>query len=340
MNGNATITINPLPVADAGVNKIIPFGISTTLSGTASGGTGALNYSWAPAINIASGISTLTPGTTNLYVNTTFTLTVGDAKSCSTNDQMMVILTGTPLAIQAQASPDTICFGDNAQLTSSGSGGSGSYSYSWISDPPGSPVWGSNQQNTAVSPVQTTIYIVTINDGFNTASDSATVVVMPLPTSYAMIGGGPYCFGGLGVPVGLPGSEVGVSYRLYRNGIATGFPIMGTGSPISFGNQTISGDYTAMGTHSATGCLNWMSDTATVSIQPLPIPFFVTGGGSYPAGGAGVPVGLAGSETGVNYRLVHGTDTLTALPGIPDPGRNLFCGRPECNHRLHERDAG
>jgi PKD repeat protein len=326
MAGSVTVTINPLPLVDAGLNKIIPNGTSTTLSGTANGGTGVLSYSWVPAINIASGITTLTPVTTNLYSNTTFTLTVTDSKTCNASDQMMVILTGNPLDVVAQVNPDTICLGNPVQLASSGSGGSGTYTYFWVSNPPGSPAWSSNLQNPIVTPTQTTVFKVTISDGFNSASDSGTAVVLPLPTDYAVIGDGSYCAGGSGIPVGLPGSDIGVSYRLYRNGFATGFPIPGTGAPISFGNQSISGDYTIKGTRLASGCQNWMSDTATVIILPLPPQYLVTGGGSYPAGGSGVPVGLASSDIGVNYRLVHETDTITPLPGIAGTGGTLTFG--------------
>ena len=326
MAGNVTISINPLPIIDAGLNKIIPFGTSTILSGTATGGTGTLNYSWIPAINIASGINTLTPSTTNLYSSTTFTLSVSDSKNCISTDQMMVILTGNQLSVQVQVSPDSLCFGGEVQLTSSGSGGSGSYTYSWISVPQGSPVWTSNLQNPVVVPTQNTTYKLTIYDGFNTASDSGNVVVLPLPSTNTLTGGGSYCFGGSGLPVGLKGSEIGVSYRLYRNGFATGFPVLGTGAPISFGDQTISGNYTIKGTRTLTGCTNWMSDTANVIVLPLPTPYQITGGGSYPEGGFGVPVGLEASDIGINYRLIHGNDTLTPAPGIPGTGGPLNFG--------------
>jgi large repetitive protein len=326
MGGSVNISINPLPIIDAGLNKIIPYGTSTTLVGTATGGTGALAYSWSPIAFIASGGNTLSPVTTNLYLSTTFTLTVNDAKSCSTSDQMMVILTGNPLSVQAQVSPGTVCLGEQIQLTSSGAGGSGTYTYSWVSVPPGFPVWSSNLQNPVVTPVQNTEYIVTINDGFNSATDSGSAVVLSLPVTYPQTGGGSYCFGGAGLPVGLTGSEIGVSYRLYRNGFAIGFSIPGTGSPISFGNQTIAGNYTTKGTRTSTGCINWMSDTATVIVLPLPTQYLITGGGSYPQGGAGVPVGLSASDIGVNYRLVHGVDTITPYPGIPGTGGPLSFG--------------
>ena len=64
------------------------------------------------------------------------------------------------------------------------------------------------------------------------------------------------------------------------------------------------------------GCVNNMSGSATISINPLPTTFTVTGGGTYCSGGTGVTVGLGGSQTGVNYQLYRGT----AVVGSPVGG--------------------
>jgi len=67
------------------------------------------------------------------------------------------------------------------------------------------------------------------------------------PTAYAVTGGGAYCQGGIGLPVGLSNSQAGVTYTLYKNSIPQMPTISGTGSPISFGNQ-LAGTYTVGGT--------------------------------------------------------------------------------------------
>ena len=69
------------------------------------------------------------------------------------------------------------------------------------------------------------------------------------PAVFAVNGGGAACIGGSGVPVGLSGSETGVNYILYKNGVAQTPVIPGTGSAITFGNQT-AGTYTVEGTNS------------------------------------------------------------------------------------------
>lgn len=319
MSGNATITINPLPTVDAGIAQVISYGISTSLSGFATGGTGALTYTWTPAVNIAMYGNTLSPTTTNLYSSTTFTLLVSDTKSCSSSDQVQIDLSGSALSISVVVTPDTICFGDFSQLTATGSGGSGTYTFSWVSSPVGSPPWSSTLSNPIVSPPVTTSYTVTINDGYNTAFAIVNLVVNPIPVQYPVTGGGMYCSGGPGVPVGVQNSQNGVVYKLYRGFTQVGLPVNGNGGAITFGNQTVAGNYFVKGTKTATGCFNMMADSAIVSILPLPTSYTVTGGGSYPAGGSGVPVGLANSQVGVEYELSNGSPILPRVLGTGSP---------------------
>ncbi|MCK9218718.1 MAG: PKD domain-containing protein [Bacteroidales bacterium] len=323
MDGSASVIINLLPIVSAGADKIIPHGISTTLSGAASGGSGLLAYNWTPVLFIASGATTLSPTTTNLYANTTYTLTVTDAKECANSDQIEVVINGSPLSTTATVLPDVICDGDQSQLNSTATGGSGTYTYSWVSSPSG---FTSTLHNPTVNPTITTTYTVTVNDGYNTANASITVTVNPLPVQYTITPGGAYCLGGVGIPIGLSNSEVGVDYRLFRETMPILTAIPGTGNPITFSNQTVAGNYTIKSIQVATSCVNDMLGTATITINPLPVQYAVTGGGSYPSGGVGVPIGLVNSETGIDYRLVHNTDTLTPAPGLPGTGTTLDFG--------------
>ncbi len=82
-------------------------------------------------------------------------------------------------------------------------------------------------------------------------------------TAYNVTGGGSYCTGGAGLPVGLQDSEVGYNYQLYLNGSPSGSPISGTGETISFGNQTAAGTYTVqVGSVPMTGSVQ-------ITINPL-----------------------------------------------------------------------
>ncbi|PQJ12553.1 hypothetical protein CJD36_002055 [Flavipsychrobacter stenotrophus] len=144
----------------------------------------------------------------------------------------------------------------------------------------------------------------------NNMLGATTVTIDPLPTAYAVTGGGSYCFGGAGMAIGLGNSDAGVNYQLYNGATAVGSPVAGTGAAIGFGLQTTAGTYTVVATNGATTCVNNMTGSATIAIDPLPLTFAVTGTGSYCAGGAGVAIGLLGSQTGVNYQLFNGATAV------------------------------
>ena len=146
---------------------------------------------------------------------------------------------------------------------------------------------------------------------------SEMVTIDPLPTQYAVTGGGPYCFGGTGVHVGLANSTTGVSYQLYNGSTALGAAVAGTtGSSIDFGLETAGGTYSVLATNTATTCTNGMTGGATVTVNPLPVAYTVTGGGSYCIGGTGVHIGLNNSQTGVSYQLFYGATVVATQPGV------------------------
>lgn len=122
--------------------------------------------------------------------------------------------------------------------------------------------------------VGTTYYYIVISwsaqsciaAGSLTSSATQTITINPMPAIYSLTGGGNYCSGGVGVTVGLSGSESGVTYQLQNNGTNIASPITGTGNAISFGNQTLAGSYSVIATNSS-GCAQKMNGNATVSID-------------------------------------------------------------------------
>ena len=148
-----------------------------------------------------------------------------------------------------------------------------------------------------------------------TMTGSAIVTVISLPTAYNVTGGGPFCAGGSGSLVGLASSQTGVNYQLKKAGNNVGSAVGGTGSAISFGNQTDAGTYTVVATTATGSCTATMTGNAEVSVVTLPSTFTVTGGGSFCSGGTGVVVGLSGSETGVSYQLKKGGSNVGSAVG-------------------------
>ena len=67
--------------------------------------------------------------------------------------------------------------------------------------------------------------------------------------------------------------------------------------------QTV--NYTVIPTATSGGCTG-NAQTVTITVNALPILYSVTGGGSYCIGSGGLPIGLSGSQAGVNYQLYRG----------------------------------
>ncbi len=105
-------------------------------------------------------------------------------------------------------------------------------------------------------------------------------LVCTLPVAYAITGGGAYCAGGTGVPVGVANSEIGMTYQLKIGGTNTGTTIAGTGAAFSFPNQTVAGTYTVEANNSNSGCpqtVTTMTGSAIITIDPVSVGGSIAG---------------------------------------------------------------
>lgn len=176
-SNECVINIMPSPSANAGIDQTINNGTSTTLSGTASGGTQPFAYQWTPTNQVVPPSNQANVNTVNLVVDTEFTFTVTDANSCTASDNMWVHVTGNPLNVALTANPNTICPGAPVQICANATGGSGIYTYSWTS--PGN-VYPSTQCIN-VNPASTTIFTCVVWDNFASYTANVTVTVSPIP---------------------------------------------------------------------------------------------------------------------------------------------------------------
>jgi hypothetical protein len=176
VTGSVVLTVNTRPVPNAGPDINIPYGTYTTLQGSASSGSGSYSFHWEPA-SLLINPDVQNPETVNMTFTVMFSLQVVDAVTgCpgEFQDQTIVTITGGSLNVSPTANPSQICQGNSSQLSANALGGSGNYTYSWISDPPG---FTSAEENPIVSPFETTIYTVEVNDGFNVVTSSVNVVI-------------------------------------------------------------------------------------------------------------------------------------------------------------------
>ncbi len=97
--------------------------------------------------------------------------------------------------------------------------------------------------------VFTTDTDITVQSSHTTLNLSNPLLNPLPPAQFDVTGGGMFCEGGAGVAVGLSGSESGVTYTLIRDETDLTPTVAGTGSPLSFGNQTTAGTYTVRGTN-------------------------------------------------------------------------------------------
>lgn len=165
-----------------------------------------------------------------------------------------------------------------------------------------------------------------------TSNLSPLLTASPRPIAYRLLGTGTYCSYDLkGAEIRLESSENFYQYQLYRNNVAVGSPVIGTGGELSFGFFKGTGTYTIEAISPA-GCRNWMSGQITIKEIQRPVVYNVTGGGpyynqsgpgTYCEGGDGVAIGLSNSELGVKYQMLH-NGVLIGVPIVGTGGELSF----------------
>ena len=271
------VTVNPLPVVDAGTDFAVCSNGSATLSAT-----GGAVYTWNNGV--INGVS-FVPVATNTY-----TVSGTDANGCINTDQITVsVLTNAPV----NAGPDAaICIGQSTTLAATGA-----VTFNWDQG------LGTGNSFT-VSPTGTTTYTVVGTDGNGcTGTDAIIVTVNPLPTLNA--GADQTVCQGTSVTL----TATGASTYSWDNGVSNG---------VSFTPAVGTITYSVSGT-SAAGCI--ASDQVVVTVNPLPttdagldqtvcagtaVTLTATGAASYSWSG-GVNQGISFSPTATATYTVTGT---------------------------------
>jgi hypothetical protein len=167
------INISQNATANAGPDREICEGASTTLGGTPAGPTGS-SFVWTPNLYLNS--NTVANPLATPPVTITYTLTTA-INGCTKTDEITVTVnTNLNPLVSASASPDPICAGKTSTLTATASanGGQGApFQYVWSS-------LGAGQTKTTPALSTTTTYTVTVIDKAQcTATNTVTVDVTP-----------------------------------------------------------------------------------------------------------------------------------------------------------------
>jgi hypothetical protein len=218
------VNINPLPVANAGPDNSICFGLSDTLS--ASGG---IAYKWSNGDSIASII--VHPRQT-----TTYTISVTDDNHCMATDAATI--TVYPEIRADGGFNKSIALGDTTTLTASGGA-----QYHWSTN--------ENVATISVSPTVSSVYIVTVTDEYGcTAANDVTVLVgtteLPYPETYwqkndstiVTIAG----VGNVGIGTGTPTERLSVFGNISTTGKLNTSRITSSDTIVYVGNSCIAID--------------------------------------------------------------------------------------------------
>ena len=166
-----------------------------------------------------------------------------------------------------------------------------------------------------------------------------SIVVAPLPPTAG--NDGPVCAGSTLTLTASSYTGVAVTYSWTGpNGFASALQ-----NP-SIASVTTAASGTYYVTATVSGCTS-AAGTTEVMVNPSPADYNVTGGGSYCTGGAGVAVGLDGSQSGVNYQLyLDASPVGSPVAGHgrgdqlrqPDGGGHLHGGCHQRDDELHRHD--
>jgi hypothetical protein len=239
---------------------------------------GATTYTW-----IVPAEATITSGQGTTSITVTWGSTAGNVQvtpsngnGCTGTASSLPVAVNAAPSITSNPSPQTVCAGATAHFTVSASGAGLSYQWqengSNISD--GGTISGSGTITLTLTGVGLgdsgasfdCVVSGTCSPPATSGAATLTVNAGGGPATFNVTGGGAFCAGGSGVTVGLDGSESSADYQLEVNGSPTGAPFAGTGSAISFSNQTAVGTYTVIASNATSGCTATMNGSANVSL--------------------------------------------------------------------------
>ena len=337
MSGTAAITVSPLPtrytVTSSGYYCSGSAGSEISLGGSQTGVHYQLYYG-----TTATGSSVAGTGTVlniGLYsgIGGSYSVTATNTTGCTdTMTGTTTLAPATPPAIETVSGGGSYCTagaGVHVLLDYSVSGVD--YHLYDGTTPIGGTVAGTGSTidfgSETLGGTYTVIAVNHTTGCADTMSGSAVVSVLPAPTPFPVVGGGPYCAGLSGLHIGMSATNTGIDYQLYRGSALVGSRHAGTGASIDFGIETISGTYTVIATNHSTGCIGNMSGSAVIVVLPSPAVYSVTGGGTYCANERGADVGLSNSDTGINYQLYRVSTpvgaTVTGTGGALDFGTEV-----------------
>ncbi len=260
-----TVTVDPLPLAEAGPDQILSCTTSTVqLDGTGSATGNEYSYQWNTSDgNISIGGNTMSP---TVDAAGTYTLTVMNSNSgCQSSSQTLVTNDASLPTSDAGADAELTCAVTTVLLDGSNSSSGTNYAYQWTTND-GNIISGGNTLSPEIDAAGTYTLTVIENGSGCTTSDQAIVVVNDqLPTADAGLDGVIGC-GDITADIG--GNSSSGNEFSYQWNTSDGNIVSGQQAPVA--TVDAGGTYELLVTNSVTGCIS--SDQVTVTIDnQLPI---------------------------------------------------------------------
>ncbi len=293
---SVTITQNPSPIANAGADTALCAGLGKVLGGmpTASGGTGAFQYSWTPT----TGLSANNTSNPSAYpqVTTTYEVLITDSNGCQASDAITITIYSNPVADAGLDKVLTACGGDSVFIggSPSASGGAGGYTYQWS---PATGVSDITSANPVVAGITgSSLYALTVTDANSCSAADVVFVSVVSSNLTANAGVNTNICAGAGSIVtlgGMPTAVGGTAPYSYNWVPSASLNFTDVSNP--FATPMVTTTYFVTVTDGK-GCM--ATDSVVVHINPAPIAnagadAAVCGGGTITAGGNPTAVGGA-----------------------------------------------
>ncbi|TMI19997.1 PKD domain-containing protein, partial [Candidatus Bathyarchaeota archaeon] len=308
----ASITINPLPLADSVTGPISgTVGTSVTFNAAATGGTTPYTFSWT-AIGGSPASGTGASFTTTYSVKGTYIVnaTVTDFNGAKAFKLASITINPLPLA-DTVTGPASGTVGTSVTFNAAATGGTTPYTFTWTAVG-GSPASGSGASFTTTYSVKGTYVVNATVTDFNGAKafKTASITVNPLPLADTVTGP---ATGTVGTAVTFNAAATGGTTPYTFTWTAVG------GNPASGSGASFTTTYSVKGTYTVNATVTDFNakkafKLATITINPLPLADTVTGPAS----------GTVGTSVAFNAAATGGTTPYTfawtAVGGSPASG--------------------
>ncbi len=297
------VTVVTTPVAPTGSSSQ-SFCDGATVADLAATGS---NIKWYAT---SSGGSSL--ASTTALVDATHYYATQTINGVESADRFDVTVTIYPTSVAGSISgAGTVCTGTNSTtLTLSGFTGT----IQWQSSANNSTfnnISGATGFNyTAANLTSTTYFRAVVTSGVcsSATTSSVTVTVNPASVSGSISGAGTVCTGTNSTTLTLSGNTGTIQWQSSSDNSNYANISGSTGSTYTATDLTATTYYRAVVTSGV--CSSATSGSTSITINPLPTQYSVTGGGSYCSGGSGFAIGLNNSESNVSYQLFMGSTAI------------------------------